>query len=179
MTKLPIEQPRAQHRACVSGRRTALVALCAAALASCGGKQNMDAARSDANAVTATAMAADPDTRTSVVLPVQGRHLVLTEMRLMLSSVEGYVAAAAKRDTAGMRAAAQASGVAAARDMDPAMEDRLPAEFVRLGMSTHVAWDSLAADVSRGAPPDQALGQLAVIMKNCVACHAQYRIDVR
>ena len=78
-----------------------------------------------------------------------------------------------------VRAAAQASGMAAARDMDPAMEQRLPAEFLRLGMSTHAAWDSLAVDVGRGVSSQQALGRLGTIMNNCVACHTQFRINVQ
>jgi len=113
-----------------------------------------------------------------MLTPVEGRHLILTEMRGMLTSVQGYVAAAARGDTAGMRAAAQASGMAAARDLDPAMQQRLPPEFLRLGMSTHAAWDSLAMDVGRGAPTGQALGRLGTIMSNCVACHAQFRINL-
>lgn len=163
----------------VSPRRRAVTALLTVALASCGGKLDVPAARDEATVGPAASMAADPDVRTAVVLPAQGRHMVLAEMRGMLISVEGYVAAAAKGDTAGMRAAAQASGMAAARDMDPAMEHRLPAQFLRLGMSTHAAWDSLAADASRGTSTNRSLGRLAVIMKNCVACHAQYRIDIQ
>ncbi|MGH7669771.1 MAG: hypothetical protein ACRENQ_09790 [Gemmatimonadaceae bacterium] len=89
------------------------------------------------------------------------------------------VAAAARGDTAAMRTAAQASGMAAARDMDPATEQRLPAEFVHLGMSTHAAWDSLAMDASRGESANRMLARLGTVMNNCVACHAQFRINVQ
>jgi len=57
------------------------------------------------------------------------------------------------------------------------MQQRLPPEFLRLGMSTHAAWDSLAADVSHGVPTGQTLGRLGTIMRNCVACHAQFRLN--
>ncbi len=120
----------------------------------------------------------DPDVRTAVVLPVHGRDMVLTEMRGMLASIQGYVVAAARGDTAGMQAAASASGMAAARDLEPALQQRLPAEFLRLGVATHAAWDSLAMDVSHGTPTDQTLGPLGTIMSNCVACHAQFRINL-
>lgn len=168
---------RVHQRSSVSVRRVALLALIAVTGAGCGGKQDVADTRDNAGA-TSTSMAPDPDVRTAVVLPVQGRHLILTEMRGMLTSVQQYVDAAARGDTAGMRAAAQASGMAAARDLDPAMEQRLPPEFVRLGMSTHAAWDSLAADVGRGAPSSQNLARLGAVMSNCVACHAQFRINV-
>ncbi|MEP7380726.1 MAG: hypothetical protein ABI910_03520 [Gemmatimonadota bacterium] len=179
MTEHSNEELRANQPSPVSVRRIALVALLAATAAACGGKQEVPAGRDNAEAApSASTMAPDPDVRTAVVLPVQGRHMILTEMRAMLTSVQGYVAAAARGDTAGMRAAAQASGMAAARDLDPAMQQRLPPEFVRLGMSTHAAWDSLAMDVGRGTPTDQALGRLGSIMSNCVACHAQFRINL-
>lgn len=171
-------EPHAYQFSRGSRRRTVLIALLTATAAGCGGKPEMAAEGSSADVSPSMPMASDPDVRTAVVLPVQGRHLVLTEMRGMLTSVQGYVDAAARGDTAGMRAAAQASGMAAARDLDPAMQQRLPAEFLRLGMSTHAAWDSLAADVSRGLPTGQTLGRLGTIMGNCVACHAQYRINV-
>ncbi len=172
------EAPRSHRRSLPITRRVALAALLAATGAGCGGKQDVPAGRGNADAGPSPSIAPDPDVRTAVVLPVEGRHLILTEMRGMLTSVQGYVAAAARGDTAGMRAAAQASGMAAARDLDPAMQQRLPPEFLRLGMSTHAAWDSLAMDVGRGAPTGQALGRLGTIMSNCVACHAQFRINL-
>ncbi len=152
------------------------VALCTIALIGCGRSQGADGSTADARA--SASMAPDPDVRTAVVLPAQGRYLILEEMRGMLGSVQGFVTAAARGDTAAMRAAAAASGVAVARDMDPAMQHRLPEEFERLGMSTHAAWDSLAMAVSRGASTDQALARLGAVMGNCVACHTQFRINL-
>ncbi|MEP7346371.1 MAG: hypothetical protein ABI877_13965, partial [Gemmatimonadaceae bacterium] len=156
-----------------SVRFIAVAALFTALLLGCRDKQDVAGGGGTADASTAQ----DPDVRTAIVLPAQGRNMVLVEMRVMLTSVQEFVAAAARGDTATMRTAAQASGMAAARDMNPAMEQRLPAEFVRLGMSTHAAWDSLATDVSRGGPTSMALGRLGTIMSNCVACHAQFRIN--
>ena len=178
MTKPFNAEPPAHEVSVVSLRLIALIAVLAASASGCGGTQDMPVRGGNAGAGASASIASDPDVRIAVVLPVQGRHLILTEMRGMLTSVQGYVDAAARGDTAGMRAAAQASGMAAARDLDPAMQQRLPAEFLRLGMSTHAAWDSLAADVSRGAPTGRTLGRLGTIMSNCVACHTQYRINV-
>lgn len=151
----------------------AVVALLTVVSAGCGPGQETP----DDTTTAAASMVHDPDTRTVVMLPVQGRHMVLEEMRLMLGSVHGFVTAASQGDTAGMRAAAEASGIAAARDMDPAMARRLPPEFEQLGMATHAAWDSLAADIKGGAPVDRALGRLGTLMSSCVACHTQFRIE--
>ncbi|MEO5814057.1 MAG: hypothetical protein ABIT20_02140 [Gemmatimonadaceae bacterium] len=158
-------------------RFSAVAALLTAMVLGCRGKQDVAGGGGTADARAVASTAPDPDVRTAVVLPAEGRHMVLVEMRGMLTSVQEFISASARGDTAAMRAAAQASGVAAARDMSPAMEQRLPAEFVRLGMSTHAAWDSLATDVSRGGPTGPALGRLGTIMGNCAACHAQFRIN--
>ena len=162
--------------------RTALVALLVGAAASCTDKEEATPATMEQSAQAVMpahgSPPLDPDERTALILPAMGRHLVLSEMRVMLTSVQEFVAAAARGDTAAMRTAATASGVAAARDLDPAMQQRLPAEFLRLGMSTHTAWDSLALDVASGSTTNQALARLGVIMSNCVACHEQFRIAI-
>ena len=143
-----LEQRAPAH---VVALRLATIGLLVGTALACGGSEVAKTAVSESGAMLASGTATtDPDERTALMLPAQGRHLVLVEMRTMLTSVQEFVAAAAIGDTAAMRAAATASGVAAARDLDPAMQQRLPQEFLRLGMNTHAAWDSLAMDVSSG-----------------------------
>ena len=117
------------------------------------------------------------DTRTAVVLPPAARDGVLAEMRTMLGSVNGLLSAVTVSDTAAMRVAAAASGTSMAAD--PALERLLPEEFLRLGMSTHLQFDSLAAAISGPAAGDTAIARLARLTGNCVACHATYRLEVR
>ncbi len=54
-----------------------------------------------------------------------------------------------------------------------------PEAFRRLGMGTHIAFDSLAALVAAGAPRDTVVGRIATITSNCVSCHAMYRLEIR
>jgi cytochrome c556 len=54
-----------------------------------------------------------------------------------------------------------------------------PEAFRRLGMGTHLAFDSLAALVAAGAPRDTVVGRIATITSSCVSCHAMYRLEVR
>jgi hypothetical protein len=60
---------------------------------------------------------------------------------------------------------------------DPALERLLPETFLRLGMATHLAFDSLAAGAPAGSEP--AIRRLAGISATCVACHAQFRLQVK
>jgi hypothetical protein len=143
------------------------------------------------------------DTRQPVRLTAMQRDMVLTEMRGLLTSVNGILRGLAARDTALMRASAESAGMAAmmrgegmgmgmrmggagggmhggagmgagGRGMGPMM----PAEFRTLGHSTHAAFDSLATSISAGAGADTVLTRLALITNNCLACHATYRLEV-
>lgn len=119
-----------------------------------------------------TSIAESADGRTAVRLPIEGQDAVRAEMRLMLSSVQGVLDGVVKSDTAAIRRAAAASGVATAAD--PALEGVLPEGFMQYGMATHLAFDSLAANASAG--PAAAIAGLAAITGTCVACHATYRL---
>lgn len=116
------------------------------------------------------------DTRTAVVLPPEAFEAVHAEMRMMLTSLHQVHLGAATRDTALVRRAAVASGLAAAAD--PALEPLLPAEFLRMAVATHSAFDSLAQAIGGGPPTDSVVAHLSRISANCVECHAAYRLSV-
>jgi hypothetical protein len=115
------------------------------------------------------------DDRERIVLPVPARNMVLAEMRMMLESVAGVVAALSEGDTAATAQAARASGMVMA--VDPHLRDLLPAAFVDLGMATHRGFDALADQLEQGADQGTALAKLGTLMQNCNACHATYRAD--
>lgn len=120
----------------------------------------------------------NPDTRQVVRLTVAQRHAVLGEMRTMLQSLHDVLGAATTGDTAALRRAALASGMAAAAD--PSLEGVLPAEFLALGMRTHAGFDSLAATASAGGMSrDTVVVQLAHLTSACVACHATFQVTTR
>lgn len=119
------------------------------------------------------------DDRAAITVEATTRQAVLNEMRTMLKAVQGIVHGVAAWDTAAIRAAAHSAGVAAASEAEPAVEAQLGHEFVQLGMSTHLSFDSLAADVARTKDRDVVLRRLATVMGNCVGCHNQWRLVVK
>lgn len=123
----------------------------------------------------APAPVATLDRRTPVPLPAEAVQAVRVEMRTMLSSLHEFQAGLATRDTARMRRAAVASGLAAAAD--PGLEPLLPEEFLRIGVATHAQFDTLALAVQAGAPTDSLLRRLPGLTVNCVTCHATYRLE--
>lgn len=117
------------------------------------------------------------DARQRLALPAAARDMVLGEMRRMLESVNAILQGAVAGDLAAIEAAARASGMAMAVDVDPRLMSALPAPFRELGMQTHRGFDVLADRVKAGGTKDDALRGLAQITNNCVACHAIYRLD--
>ena len=114
------------------------------------------------------------DGRAALELPAAARQQVRTEMRLMLSALNGVLTALASRDGPAVPPDRAASATAVAVDADPALAERLPAEFRQLGMETHRQFDALAEAAESGAPRDSLLGSLGRLTANCVACHETY-----
>lgn len=130
-------------------------------------------------ALTAGVEAQEPppqDTRQTIVLPEQARQTVLHEMRLMLEALHGVLASSVEMDRDRMAEEALSGGTRIAVDTDPAVAKRLPDEFIRLGSSTHVAFDDLAEAIRAGASRDSVLGRLGTLTSKCVSCHASYRV---
>ncbi len=119
------------------------------------------------------------DDRTPINVDAATRFAVLAEMRTMLNAVQGIVGGAASGDTAAMRASAASAGMAAASEAGENVAAQLGADFVKLGMRTHVSFDSLATDVTQGKSGEAVLRRLATVMGNCVGCHNQFRLVVQ
>lgn len=110
----------------------------------------------------------------TLTLPTAAREAVLAEMRIMLQSIQGVLEAAARGDTAAVRAAARPAGMAMAAD--PHLEALLPADWMALALDTHRAFDSLP---SAGPEAAAILARLGQITGRCNACHAMYRLESR
>jgi hypothetical protein len=98
---------------------------------------------------------------------------VLAEMRVMLGSVSAVLHGLTANDRDAIEKAARASGMT--RAVDPALKQKLPPQFLELGMSTHRKFDQLADLARARAPADEVVRSLAGVTTNCVTCHAMYR----
>lgn len=117
------------------------------------------------------------DTRQRLVLTHAQRDMMLTEMRLMLTSVSGIIQGLATGDLPAAEKAARASGIGKAVDVNPHIKTRLPQQFLELAMHTHRGFDMLANQIQAGGSQADILRGLATLTGNCVACHAVYRLD--
>jgi len=118
------------------------------------------------------------DGRTEIVLNDNERNLVLAEMRAFLVSVQQINQGIASNNMTLVAEYARQSGNAATGSMPGTLVGKLPLAFKKLGRDTHAKFDQLAMDADDLGDRDHALEQLSTLMKNCVDCHATYRISL-
>ncbi|MFQ5644353.1 MAG: hypothetical protein ACE5FQ_11740 [Thiogranum sp.] len=117
------------------------------------------------------------DGRTAILLEPAERDLILTEMRAFLGSVQGVLIAANSDDMKTVVEAAQKSGMPPPGQVPNALVGKLPLSFKTLGFDTHKRFDQLALDAEQLGDREHTLEQLGELMNNCIACHAQYRLE--
>lgn len=124
---------------------------------------------------TAPATLADQDGRHSLVLRPKEQALMLEDMRRYLHGVRKITAAIAKEDHAAIEKAARELGKIAIYDVKPVTSDPLVPKFRALGTRLHEEFEQLADSAKAGTPPLKLLGQLSILMNQCVKCHETYK----
>ena len=117
------------------------------------------------------------DGRQALILEPAERDLVLTEMRMFLSSVQKITRALTEEDMKTVVKAAREVGLAAQQAVPGSLMGKLPLAFKKLGFDTHKKFDALALDAEQLGDPNHTLQQLSTLMNNCVACHSMYQIQ--
>ena len=117
------------------------------------------------------------DGREAIVLESSERDLVLSEMRMFLSSVQKITYALTVEDLEAAAKAAREVGAAAQQAVPGTLMGKLPMAFKKLGFDTHSKFDALALDAESLGDPKHTLQQLSTLMNNCVSCHAAYQIQ--
>jgi len=126
--------------------------------------------------MVAGSVAPASDGREALILEPAERDLVLTEMRMFLSSVQKITRALTEEDMKTVVKAAREVGLAAQQAVPGSLMGKLPLAFKKLGFDTHKKFDALALDAEQLGDPNHTLQQLSTLMNNCVACHSAYKI---
>ena len=127
-------------------------------------------------ALTSSLAIAEEDSRRVVNLNETNRHLVLSEMRALLSGTQAVLGALANNDMKAVSEAAKPLGMGMAHNAENHLHDALPKEFMMLGKTVHVAFDEIARDAEIIGDSKHTLKQLNQMMGQCTACHATYQI---
>jgi cytochrome c556 len=114
------------------------------------------------------------DNRIDLGLTAEERTEFLTEMRTMLASIQGILQGIGENDRERIAEAARRSGNRMARATPDAVRAKLPQAFRDLGGPTHMLFEELAVRAETD-DMDSLASAAAVIMNQCLACHAMFR----
>jgi len=114
------------------------------------------------------------DSRIDLGLTAEERTEFLTEMRTMLASIQGILQGIGENDRERIAEAARQSGNRMARATPETVRAKLPQAFRDLGGPTHMLFEELAVRAETD-DMDSLASAAAVIMNQCLACHATFR----
>jgi cytochrome c556 len=115
------------------------------------------------------------DNRIDLGLTADERTEFLAEMRTMLASIQGILQGIGENDRERIAEAARQSGNRMARATPETVRAKLPQSFRDLGGPTHMLFEELAVRAETD-DMDTLAGAAAVIMNQCLACHALFRV---
>jgi hypothetical protein len=124
---------------------------------------------------TADGRPAGLDTRIDLGLTAEERADFLAEMRVMLASIQGILQGIGENDRERIAEAARQSGNRMARATPETVRAKLPQAFRDLGGPTHMMFEELAIRAETD-DMDSLASAAAVIMNQCLGCHATFRV---
>jgi len=121
----------------------------------------------------------DGNDRAALNLTPPEKAYVLDQMRRFVESIQSITAGFANGDRDQAMEAAAARGLKRNQNdsaFPPTLGAKLPQEWRQFGAAMRKGFDSLADGIAKDEDTNQSLGRLSELMKNCVSCHASYRI---
>jgi hypothetical protein len=115
------------------------------------------------------------DNRIDLGLTPDEQTEFLAEMRVMLASIQGILQGIGENDREHIAEAARRSGNRMARATPESVRAKLPQAFRDLGGPTHMLFEELAVRAETD-DMDSLASATAVIMNQCLACHATFRV---
>ena len=122
------------------------------------------------------------DKRYSLGLDEAEKAEFLTEMRQMLTTIQQIMTGIATKDKDMIIKAARYSGNQMARATPQSVKDKTPVSFEQIGGPTHMMFEELIINVEEMDLDDKDdITDLAEftgkLMRNCLACHAAFKVD--
>lgn len=121
-------------------------------------------------------VAVSDDARVAVVLSKDERNLILSEMRNFLISTQQISEAITNDDMELVASLAKSAGMAAEENTPGSLLAKIPLSMKTLGFDTRKKFDQIAADAAELKIPVHSRRQLDQLLKNCIACHASFKI---
>ena len=117
-----------------------------------------------------------PDPRQNLGFTPEEKAEFLGDMRSMLGSVQQILRGISEEDREMIIAAAKVSGNRMARNTPASIRDKTPPEFKAIGGPMHMAFEEIVIRAETD-PLEDITAMTAKAMNQCMACHAQFRVD--
>lgn len=121
-------------------------------------------------------VASSEDKRIAVNLSKAERNFVLAEMRKFLMTTQGVSEAITNKDLKLVAKLASEAGMQADKNTPGSLLSKIPLAMKTLGFDTHRKFDQIASDALQANDPLHSRNQLDELMKNCIVCHANFKI---
>ncbi len=128
-------------------------------------------------AVATPSMAADD--REIIWVTAKEKSMLMAEMRAFLHASQKILEANLSGDMKAVEEAARLVGVSLFRDTPEAIQDKLPITFTMIGPRAYMGFESIVDEAVGGGDMKVVFSHLAQLQKNCVACHALFRFEVK
>ncbi len=119
------------------------------------------------------------DGRTGIVLQDGERDFVLTEMRDLLTSINGIMTSLAKDDYPAAAEWARKVGLkghSTIESQNPAIMAKLPIGFKQMGMSLHKDFDEVADMIDKKMSQKEIMGRMGETTSKCISCHSTFKL---
>ena len=118
----------------------------------------------------------EADNRISLSMTEPEKNEFLSEMRQMLTSIQGIIMGIGTEDRELTIHSASASGNRMARNPPLSIRNKLPSSFKELGGPTHMMFEELAirAETDDMDTLTEFTGRL---MQQCITCHAMFKAN--
>ena len=122
-------------------------------------------------------MAGEPaDSRVDLGFTPEEKATFLADMRVMLGSVQQIMRGISEGDREAIVEAAKRSGNRMARETPASIREKTPPEFKAIGGPMHLAFEEIVIRAETD-PLEDITALTAEAMNQCMACHAQFRVD--
>ena len=121
-------------------------------------------------------VAPSEDDRVAVNLSKDERNFVLAEMRKFLITTQAISEAITDKNLKYAASLASEVGIQADKNTPGSLLSKIPMAMKTLGLDTHQKFDQIASDAVKINDPLHSRKQLDVLIKNCIACHASFKI---
>lgn len=116
------------------------------------------------------------DPRISLGLNAAEKAEFLSEMRQMLTSIQGILAGLGEKNPNLIAESARSSGNRMARATPDSVRQKLPQSFKDIGGPTHMMFEELAIRAETD-DMDMLASFTSELMQQCLSCHARYKTD--